>query len=74
MYYCIYKCRLCKEKFKNQATSTGDVAFNAVMRTALELKQNDPMRPCMTEPHLCKDGSFGVADFMGIKNIKEEDC
>lgn len=71
MYYAIYKCRLCKERFENQGTSTKDVAFDVTMRTALGLKHKDPMNPCMTEVHLCKDGSFGIADFLGMKYMND---
>ena len=72
MYYGIYKCRLCKEKFESKGTGTKEVAFDVTMRTALSLKQKYPMYPSMTEPHACKDGSFGIADFLGMEYRNEE--
>ena len=76
MYYGIYKCRLCKEKFESTGTGTKEVAFDVAMRTAFGLKQKYPIHPSMTEPHVCKDGSFGIADFLGMeyrRDTEEQD-
>lgn len=72
MYYAIYKCRLCSEQFFYCGTSKEDIALGISMRTALGLQQKEIQSPTLIAVHTCKNGSFGIADFLGMKNENED--
>ena len=68
-YRAIYKCRLCGERYKS---------VSAGKRTALQSSikaclgySSAPQAPLMADVHLCKDGSYGIADFEGFKKKVE---
>lgn len=71
-YRAIYKCRLCGEEFYNAGTSDEDTASKATMYTVLESSGITPQfesrnAPIQFDLHSCKDGSYGMADFQGMK-------
>ena len=72
MYYAIYKCRLCSEQFFYTCTAKEDIALDVSIRTALGLQQKEIQSPTLIAVHTCKNGSFGMADFLGMK-YKNED-
>lgn len=73
-YRAIYKCRLCGEKFYNAGTNCEDTASKATMYTVLESSGITPQfesrnAPIQFDLHNCKDGSYGMADFQGMKKV-----
>lgn len=72
MYYAVYKCRLCSEQFFYCGTLKKDIALDISMRIALGLKQKEIQSPTLIAFHTCKNGSFGIADFLGMKNENED--
>lgn len=72
MYEIKYKCRLCGKTYSTGATGTEKTAADVVVNVALEeqrIRTRNPIpnQPGIIEPHHCADGSFGVADFLGMK-------
>ena len=67
-YRATYKCRLCGEKF--EAGITGE--FMASLCTMALAESNSVESVIGTSdlhryiPHNCKDGSYGLADFIGF--------
>ena len=61
-----YKCRLCGKIFVTCMTATESVAkksvFGLVIGEKLEVQQ-----PEEKTIHFCENGSFGVADFIGME-------
>lgn len=77
-YRAIYKCRLCGEEFYNAGTSCEDTASKATMYTVLESSGITPQfesrnAPIQFDLHSCKDGSYGMADFQGMKKVGDSD-
>lgn len=69
-YYAYYKCRLCGESFGY--VSTGE---SIAKKTMIEMTINghvtsEPLVNSLSE-HFCKDGSIGMADFLGWKLKKD---
>ncbi len=71
MFDAIYKCRLCGEEFVDCSTSGEKRNRSFVMKImcrAVEQKEPEEiMEPTLYACHPCKDGSFGVADFQGMR-------
>lgn len=67
-YIQTYKCRLCGEEFKDARTGSKQVADKDVFMTlfCLDAKRG-AMQSSMFGIHYCKDGSVGVADFLGSR-------
>lgn len=64
----VYRCRQCGEKFPRSYTigkkhTMAQVIYDLVNGTDAPLIFPEPE---MIEPHFCKDGSVGVADFCGF--------
>lgn len=77
-YRAIYKCRLCGEEFYNAGTGDEDTASKATMYTVLESSGITPQfesrnAPIQFDLHNCKDGSYGMADFQGMKKVGDSD-
>ena len=71
IYNQVYKCRLCGAEFRIH-TSSGKDKTVALMENFLDRaneRTNQVMyfAPCKYYQHWCKNGDFGVADFMGYK-------
>ena len=78
MYMAIYKCRLCGKEFCHSGTGDRDTAATAAMYTVLESSGitpqfESPNAPMQFEFHSCKDGSYGMADFQGMKKVGDSD-
>ena len=70
-YKAIYRCRLCKEIFGHVCTTSEKSALKAVSNACTPKVSALIYAPELHMHHRCADGSFGIADFYGIK--KEED-
>lgn len=77
MFDAIYKCRLCGEEFVECSTSgeEGNRSFvMKIMCRAVDLKEPEEiMEPTIYTCRPCRDGSYGVADFLGFKFNNKED-
>ena len=66
-YYAFFKCRLCGEIFDNGAvTSNKDFTVGGTIALINGFKISCQF-PNMIEIHYCKNGSVGIADFIGWK-------
>ena len=72
-YRAIYKCRLCGEEFISTVTGSAYIAIkNMVIMTAeCDVKQKILNPVTKTSMHSCKDGSCGMADFLGFRKVEE---
>lgn len=73
MYQAIYKCRLCREEFKD--CKTGEEIAQAV-NVALSVVGHTNHVKCARNiykytTHDCQDGSYGFADFQGFKKVED---
>ena len=71
-YYMTFRCRLCGKTFTNGGTSDKETAWTATANAAFFRQWNWAVeelenQPLVHETHCCEDGSFGVADFLGMK-------
>lgn len=76
MYMAIYKCRLCGKEFCHSGTGDKDTAATATMYTVLESSGitpqfESPNAPTQFEFHSCKDGSYGMGDFLGMSRSRK---
>ncbi len=62
----VYKCRLCGEKHCEGGTSNMRIALSAVIAATLN-KEPEPNAPTILTVHICKDGSYGISDFLGMQ-------
>ena len=77
-YMAIYKCRLCGKEFCNSGTGDKDTAATATMYTVLESSGITPQFESPNAPtqfgfHSCKDGSYGMGDFLGMRKTEKDD-
>ena len=74
-YRAIYKCRLCGEEFVSAITGNADIAIKNMVRVTTGIKPlefiGNPIEE--TSMHSCKDGSMGMADFLGFRKVEDED-
>ena len=75
-HYMTFRCRLCGKTFTNGGTGDEWTARKAMANAALAASGIAPptkleSQPLMHETHCCEDGSFGVADFLGMKYREE---
>lgn len=72
MYHAIYKCRLCGEEF-----SEGNTGEEIARDTTILLAMRNSTAGALSSTtftrtkHNCKDGSFGLADFLGFRKVEE---
>lgn len=68
-----YKCRRCGETHGNMMTSNEKIAKMSVLQITIPevWKKEWGLKPYMNDFHNCKDGGFGVSDFIGV-NAKEQ--
>lgn len=72
-YNIIYKCRLCGETYESGCAGSEKIALYSVIFACSQNGQPPcPQSPSITEPHSCKDGSIGVADFQGVRKAGNE--
>lgn len=75
-YENLFRCRLCGKIFRSSGTDSRTTAEHSTMNAVLEASGISPLWKnedvlTMYEMHTCKDGSFGVADFLGTKEREE---
>lgn len=72
-YNACYKCRLCGETFSPIFTGQSIAMKTAVEMTINGHKTSEAQVNSLNE-HFCKDGSIGMADFLGwkVKNDSSE--
>lgn len=72
-YRAIYKCRLCGGEFVSAATTSADIAIKNMVLMTAECDVNQKILNPVTKlsMHSCKDGSMGLADFMGFRKMEE---
>lgn len=74
-YRATYKCRMCGEEFVSAITGNADIAIKQMVKVTIGIKPLEFIGNPITETtmHSCKDGSMGMADFLGFKKIEVED-
>ena len=74
-YWAIYKCRLCGGEFYSKLTGNEDVAIKNMLIVTVGYVTPGYMSTPVTETtmHSCKDGSLGLADFMGFRKVVLDD-
>lgn len=72
-YRAIYKCRLCGEEFVSAATGSSDIARTHMLIMTVKYQTSEYIGTPTTEisMHSCKDGSMGLADFLGFRKVEE---
>ena len=73
-YRAIYKCRLCGEEFEKGATPNIDVAISRMVNIThgyMSDKYYTGIQVKDTFMHSCKDGSLGLADFLGFRKVED---
>ena len=72
-YRAIYKCRLCGGEFESCVTTSIDVVIKNMLNVTVghEIKQWIGTPVSETSMHSCKNGSFGMADFVGFRKVEE---
>lgn len=72
-YRAIYKCRLCGEEFESAVTTNADIAIKHMLIMTVEYKAPEYIGTPITETsmHSCKDGSMGLADFLGFRKVED---
>lgn len=73
-YRAIYKCRMCGEEYSGiQVNSTiafaATVAFGCGAAESFDLLSMNTVI-YKTNNHECKDGSLGLADFIGFRKVE----
>lgn len=71
-YYMTFRCRLCGKTFTNGGTGDKETAWTTTANATFAASGIGPLKelenqPLVHETHCCEDGSFGVADFLGMK-------
>lgn len=71
-YRAIYKCRLCEEKFMSAITRNTDIALKHMASITVGYNPTEYIGGPITGAtmHSCKDGSMGLADFLGFKKAE----
>ena len=72
-YRAIYKCRMCGEEFGSAVTTSTDIAIKHMLIVTVQYKPPEYIGTSVTElsMHSCKDGSLGLADFIGFRKEEE---
>ena len=72
-YRAIYKCRLCGEEFVSASTTNSNIAIKHMLNVTTGYEINEFMGATITElsMHSCKDGSMGLADFLGFRKVED---
>ena len=71
-YRAIYKCRMCGEEFERGAMPSADAAIENMVNITygyMTDKYSKGMQVKETFMHSCKDGSLGLSDFLGFKEV-----
>lgn len=72
-YRASYKCRLCGEEFVSATIRSADIVIKQMVRVTTGIKPlefiGNPIEK--TSMHSCKDGSMGLADFLGFRKVED---
>lgn len=77
LYQMVYKCRLCGKVYSSGGTESDITAWKATLNEVMRASGITPQwksngnDPTMFEMHHCNDGSYGVADFQGMKHTPD---
>ena len=71
VYKAKYKCRLCGKKFVRLHTNN-IIATRCMYEVILGFDSGESLCPKIIEQHICKDGSFGIADFIGFEKAGDD--
>lgn len=73
-YQAIYKCRLCGKEFKSAVTTDTNIVIKHMLSVTIAYKSAEYIGAPVTElsMHSCKDGSMGLADFLGFKKVDDK--
>lgn len=71
-YYMMFRCRLCGKNFTSGGTGDKETAWIATANAMFAASGIGPVKeleiqPLVHKTHCCEDGSFGIADFLGMK-------
>ena len=71
-YRAIYKCRLCGEEYVSAITASADMAIKNMVVITAECDSGQRILNPVTKlsMHSCKDGSMGLADFLGFRKVE----
>lgn len=74
-YRAMYKCRLCGEEFESAVTTSADIAIKNMLIVTVQYEPSEYIGPPITKisMHSCKDGSMGLADFLGFRKVEDKD-
>lgn len=77
MYKAMYKCRLCSKTFLSSSAISQDavevVIGNAAQRAAgIQFINAVENQPDIVSAHHCAKGSYGIADFLGMRYEAEK--
>lgn len=64
-YIGIYKCRLCSEKYMRCSVPDAETVVKHFIGLTTPMKAWQQIN--MIDMHSCKDGNFGLADFLGFE-------
>ena len=77
-YRAIYKCRLCGEEFEGISFDDKDEWLSFAMDgfaqgcDSVEIKRDgEKVFVSVNAEHGCKDGSMGLADFLGFQKVED---
>lgn len=68
-YRALFKCRLCGETYKDAMTTGKRIAESATILASIG--KSEVNGPSLYGVHCCKNGGFGISDFLGF-DVKEE--
>lgn len=75
-YYAMYKCRMCHKIFptKKESSSTASIYIYSLTHNPNNDDNDEiPKIPMsLYSNHICKDGNYGFADFVGFYKVAEE--
>lgn len=72
-YRAIYKCRLCGEEYVSAIAGSADMAIKNMVVITVEFDSGQRILNPVTKlsMHSCKDGSMGLADFLGFRKVED---
>lgn len=72
MYNAYFHCRLCDKIYYSCGTNSEQIVLHSMCyltNSTLSIKELPSQCPNKFEIHLCEDGSYGMADFIGFKKV-----
>lgn len=76
-YRAIYKCRLCGEEFETTVVTSIDAVKKYIIQAFTGYNSDwtnwNEKIPLESDVHDCKNGSIGIASFLGFRKIDKEE-